>query len=170
MLNGAYLYGLNWLLLLLDLVPGFVRNRVWRVLLAECGPGVFFDHGVYIKFPWLVEIGSDVSINRGVELYPSLRDGSRIRIGSGVRLAPHVRMLAAGHDPDDPELADVGADIRVDDDAWIGAGALILQGVHVGAGAVVAAGSVVTRDVAPNMIVAGNPARALRERRGRVVG
>jgi maltose O-acetyltransferase len=164
MLNEVYLFGLNWLLVLLDLAPWFVRNAVWRVLLADCGRGVFFDHHVYIKFPWLVEIGSDVSINRGAELYPSLRDGARIRIGSDVRIAPNARLHAAGHDPDDPHLADIGADITVDDGAWIGAGAIVLQGVHVGAHAVVAAGSVVTKDVPPNTIVGGSPARVLRER------
>lgn len=164
MLNGAYLYGLNWLLRVLDLLPGFLRNAVWRRLLARCGRGVFFDHGVYVKFPWLVEIGSDVSINRAVEFYPSLRDGARIRIGSNVRLAPNVRLHAASHDPDDPELADTGADITVEDGAWLGAAAVVLPGVRIGRAAVVAAGSIVTRDVPPGTIVAGNPARVLRQR------
>jgi acetyltransferase-like isoleucine patch superfamily enzyme len=49
--------------------------------------------------------------------------------------------------------------VRIDDDAWIGVGAIILKGVHIGAGAKVAAGSVVTRDVPAGTQVAGNPAR-----------
>ncbi|MCB1356319.1 MAG: hypothetical protein KDK53_07450 [Maritimibacter sp.] len=52
--------------------------------------------------------------------------------------------------------------ITVEDYAWIGAGAIVLPGVTIGTGAVVAAGAVVTRDVAPRSIVAGNPARLLR--------
>ena len=52
--------------------------------------------------------------------------------------------------------------ITVGDHAWIGAGAIILPGVTIGAGAVVAAGSIVTRDVEPRTVVAGNPARFLR--------
>ena len=163
-LNNAYVYAVHLLHLLLDIAPWFVRNGIWRLLLAECGRGVFFDHRVYIKFPWLVSIGSDVSINRGAEFYSGMREGSRIRIGSNVRIAPNVRFHAAGHDPDHPELADNGADIVVEDGAWIGAGALVLQGVRIGRGTVVAAGSVVTRDLPPNVIAGGIPARVLRAR------
>jgi len=53
--------------------------------------------------------------------------------------------------------------VRIEDDAWIGAGAFVLSGVTVGACAIVAAGAVVTRDVPPYTIVAGNPAVVVRE-------
>ena len=164
-LNFAYVYAAHLLHLLLDLSPWFVRNAAWKLLLGGCGKGVFFDHRVYVKFPWLVSIGDDVSINRGVEFYCSLRERSRIRIGSNVRIAPNVRFHAAGHDPDHPDLADNGADIVVEDGAWVGAGSLVLQGVRIGRGAVIAAGSVVTRDIPPNCIAGGVPAKVLRERR-----
>lgn len=163
--NHAYVYGVQVLHLLLDVSPWFVRNLIWRLALKECGDGVFFDHKVYIKFPWLVSIGSDVSVNRGVEFYSGLREGSRISIGSNVRLAPNVRFHAAGHDPDDDRLTDIGADIFVEDDVWIGAGSIILQGVRVGRGAVVAAGSVVSKDVPEYAIVGGVPAEVIRQRR-----
>jgi acetyltransferase-like isoleucine patch superfamily enzyme len=55
------------------------------------------------------------------------------------------------------------APIVIDDDVWLGFGAVVLKGVTIGAGAVVGARSVVTRDVAPNTVVAGNPARVLRD-------
>lgn len=163
-MNHAYVYVLQLVHLVLDLSPWFVRNAAWRLLMKECGPGVYFDHRVYVKFPWLVSIGSDVSINRGTEFYCGLREGSSITIGSNVRIAPNVRFHAAGHDPDHPELCDNGADIVVESDAWIGAGTLVLQGVRIGRGAVIAAGSVVARDVPPYCIAAGVPARVLRER------
>lgn len=165
-LNNAYVYGIQVLHVLLDLSPWFVRNLAWRLLLARCGPGVFFDHRVYIKFPWLVSFGSDVSINRGAEFYCGLRAGSRIVVGSDVRIAPNARFHAAGHDLDDPGLVEDGADIVVEDGAWIGAGAIVLQGVRIGRGAVVAAGSVVNRDVPARAIVGGVPARVLRQRNG----
>lgn len=165
MLNHAYVYAIQLLHFALDLAPWFVRNAAWRMLLAECGPGVYFDHRVYVKFPRLLSMGHDVSVNRGAEFYCSLRDRSRIRIGSNVRIAPNVRFHAAGHDPDHPDFADTGADIVVEDDCWIGAGALVLQGVTIGRGSVVAAGSVVTRDVPPFSIAGGVPARTLRARR-----
>lgn len=165
-LNNAYVYAAQLLHLLLDLSPWFVRNLAWRLLLADCGRGVYFDHRVYIKFPWLVSFGSDVSINRGAEFYCGLRAGSRIVIGSDVRIAPNARFHAAGHDLDDPGLIEDGADIVVEDGAWIGAGAIVLQGVRIGRGAVVAAGSVINRDVPALAVVGGVPARVLRQRNG----
>ena len=163
-LNHAYVYALNGLHLLLDLSPWFLRNLAWRLLLRDCGSGVFFDHKIYVKYPRLVSIGHDVSINRGVEFYCSMRVRSRILIGSNVRIAPNVQLHAAGHDPADPQLGETGADIVVGDDAWIGAGAIVLQGVRIGHGAIIAAGSVVTADVADNVIAGGVPARTLRMR------
>lgn len=165
-LNHGSLYVITVMHVALDLMPWLIRNALWKLLLRRCGSGVFFDAKVYVKFPWLVSIGSDTSINRGAEFYCSLRHRSQIVIGSNVRIAPNVRLHAAGHDPDDPSLADTGATIRIDDDVWIGAGAIVLQGVHIHRGAVIAAGSVVNRDVAAHTIAAGVPARAIRQRRG----
>jgi len=54
--------------------------------------------------------------------------------------------------------------VRIEDDVWVGHGAIILHGVTIGEGAIVAAGSIVTKDVAPYSIVAGGPARKLRDR------
>lgn len=53
--------------------------------------------------------------------------------------------------------------VRIEDDCWIGAGAIILNGVTIGKGSVVGAGAVVTKDVAPYTIVAGNPARKIKD-------
>lgn len=163
-LNNAYVYAASLWHLLLDLSPWFVRNLAWRLVLEDCGRGVSFDHKVYIKFPWLVSFGSDVSVNRGVEFYCGLRARSRVRIGSNVRIAPNVRFHAAGHEPDDPDMLENGEDIVVEDGAWIGAGAIVLQGVRIGRDAVVAAGSVVNRDVPARALVGGVPARVLRQR------
>lgn len=164
LLNGLYTWVIHLAHILFDLLPGILRVWIWRLLLNKCGRGVMIDHHVYFKYPWLVELGNDVSVNRGVEFYPGLMEQAHIRVGNGVRLAPNVRLHAAGHDPDDPDLADVAAAINIGDHAWIGAGAIILSGVTVGEGAVVAAGAVVSRNVEPWIIVAGVPAKPVRER------
>lgn len=164
-INHAYLYVLNLAHLVLNLAPWFLRNAIWRLTLRRCGPGVFFDYGVYVKFPWLVSIGTNVSINRGVEFYPGLRGRSQIFIGSNVRIAPNAKFHAAGHDPDDPYFQDIGESIVVEDDVWIGAGAIILPGTFIKRGAVVAAGSVVRGEIQPFSIVGGVPARHIRNRR-----
>jgi acetyltransferase-like isoleucine patch superfamily enzyme len=162
--NGLYIWAIHLLHVFLDLLPAPLRGLFWRVLLGSCGRGVMIDHRVYFKYPWLVRLGSDVSINRGSEFYPGMMQRAQVQIGDRVRIAPNVRFHAAGHDPNDPHLGDAAATIIVEDDAWIGAAAIILPGVRVGSGAVVAAGSVVNRDVPANVIVGGVPARIIRQR------
>lgn len=163
--NDWYVYALNIVQHILAIMPPPIRWLGFKLLLGKIGQGVHFDYRVYFKYPWLVVIGSNVSINRGVEFYPGLYGGdARITIGNNVRIAPNVRFHAAGHDPAHPDLPDVGASIRVEDGVWIGAGAIILQGVSIGQGAVVAAGAVVTTDIPPAVIVGGVPARQIGKR------
>nr|WP_277929393.1 MULTISPECIES: acyltransferase [unclassified Lysobacter] len=162
--NHAYLYALNAYYLLLGCLPEPLRGLGYRFVLGRLGSGVYFDARVYIKFPWLVEIGSKVSINRGVEIYPSYRTGNKVVIHDDVRIGPHARFHAAGHDIESPDFTETGADIVIGPRSWIGAGAVILPGVHVGEGAVVAAGSIVTRSVPDYAVVAGAPARVIRDR------
>lgn len=161
--NQAFVYVVHLLHGLLDLLPPPLRNLGFRLMLRRVGKHVFFDYGVYVKFPWLVEIGDHVSVNRGAQFYPGFRERSRIVLGSHVYVAPGVGFFAAGHDVRDL-TQHTGADIVVEDHVWLGAGAIVLPGVRVGAKSIVGAGSVVTRDVPAGTIVAGNPARVIRSR------
>lgn len=92
------------------------------------------------------------------------RDG--LTIGDSVNLGSHVRVWTRQHDIDAPDFAEVGAPVVIGDHAYLGSGCTVLPGVTIGAGGVVGAGSVVTRDVAPYTLVAGAPARFVRERPG----
>jgi maltose O-acetyltransferase len=98
--------------------------------------------------------------------YGCLLDGRRypITIGSDVSIGPEVAILTLGHDPRSPEFADRGGPVTIGDHAWIGFRAIVLPGVSIGEGAVVGAGAVVSRDVPPFTIVAGNPARPIGRR------
>ena len=166
LLNDTYVYLLNGLYAVIAFLPPPLRWLCFKLLLGRMGRGVHFDYRVYFKYPWLVEIGSNVSINRGVEFYPGVFGGrARIIIGDGVRIAPNVRFHAAGHNPAHADLRDVSAGIHVEDGAWIGAGATILQGVRIGRNAVVAAGAVVTKDVPAGVIAGGVPAKEIGRRK-----
>jgi maltose O-acetyltransferase len=92
-------------------------------------------------------------------------DCAPISIGDGVLLGPAVQLYAATH-PLDAETRRRGLEyalpISVGDEVWTGGGAIVLPGVTIGDRAVVGAGSVVTRDIAADAIVAGNPARTVR--------
>ena len=161
--NQTYTYFIHLTHLLLNLMPGFVRNPCFRWMLGRSGHHTFFDYGTYVKFPWLVEIGDHVSINRGTELYPDYLGRHKIVMGSDVYVAPNVRFHASGHDPEDLSRH-IGGQITVGDHVWIGAGAIILPGVTIGDGSVVGAGSVVTNSIPPNCVAAGVPARVIKER------
>lgn len=109
-------------------------------------------------------MGEDSTIN----MYTVL-EGS-VTIGSGVRIAPHCVIMAANHGFEDLEppifrQPCVCEGIVIEDDVWVGAQVTILDGVRIGAHSVIAAGAVVSRDVAPYSIVGGVPARLIKDRR-----
>lgn len=105
-------------------------------------------------------LGYDLDISVGERVII----GKRVLVATGVSIIgydghPYDAAARARNQPPGPEGY---ADIVIEDDVWIATGAIILKGVHIGQGAIVAAGAVVTRDVAPHHVVAGNPARTVR--------
>jgi acetyltransferase-like isoleucine patch superfamily enzyme len=96
--------------------------------------------------------------------------GGTIRIGEKCILAQHISIVAANHLIAPGEfMIDQAWDttknfIVIEDDVWIGSGVQIMPGVTIGKGAVIGAGSVVTKDVEPNSIVVGSPAKLVRMR------
>ncbi len=95
----------------------------------------------------------------------SFLDGrSGLMIGDQVNLGSHVSVYTRQHDVDSPDFAEVGSPVVICDYAWVSSHSIVLPGVTIGEGAVVAAGAVVTKDVAPYTLVGGNPARYIRER------
>ena len=88
-----------------------------------------------------------------------------VTIGSNVSISSEVCILTADHDPDSPEFRGRTRPVVIEDLVFIGTRALILPGVRLGKGSVVGAGSVVTQEVPPYVIVAGVPARPIGERR-----
>lgn len=132
--------------------------------MISIGDGSFIKNFTVLrgKRPKGITIGEDCRVNQF-----SFLAGS-IEMGDGVRVANQVSMHSFDHGTD-PEKAiyeqglDMG-EIRIGDDVWIGSGARILKDVSIGEGAVVGAGAVVTSDIEPYTIVAGNPAEEIGER------
>jgi len=156
------------------------------------GRNVYIDQGVYLHAcPRGIRIGDNSFVMHGSVLHVYnfrdlphafihigansligelnvLRGQGGITIGDRVYTAPMVQMLAVNHVFDDPtrpmvEQGITAEGIVVEDDVWIGAGAIITDGVRICKGAVVAAGAVVTQDVPPYTVVGGVPAKALRK-------
>lgn len=149
----------------LGFLPHFIRNLIFRLMFQKFGPGSYIDYCCYVRYPWRMSVGANVGINRGCEFYPTMesQDGT-ITIGDNVALGPGVKFLSGGHDYSRENLPVVASPIKVGDRVWIGGLSIILPGVTIGEGAIVGAGSVVTKDVAPHTVVAGNPARYIKDR------
>jgi acetyltransferase-like isoleucine patch superfamily enzyme len=113
-------------------------------------------------------IGRDVYIADDLLIVEELADRGNITIGDRVSIAPRVTLVTSSH-PNNSRIRDFAplakGPIVIEDDAWLGAGCVVLPGVRIGRGAVVGANSVVNQDVPPLHIVAGQPARAVRELR-----
>lgn len=117
-------------------------------------PPVYSDHGVNIR------LGRDVFINQGCRF----NDIGGIEIGDEVMIGPGVSLITSGHplDPASRRSGITAAPIRIGRNVWIGASAMILQGVTVGADAVIGAGAIVTHDVPPATLAVGVPAKVIR--------
>jgi maltose O-acetyltransferase len=110
------------------------------------------------------QIGTQAYIAEGLTIAEKLEDRDNIVIGSRAAIGPNVILLSSS----DPNNSRIYAHVKIQrgkvivgNDAWIGAGAIIMPDVHIGEGSVVGAGSVVTKDVEPFTIVAGVPARKI---------
>jgi len=107
-----------------------------------------------------IRVGRNVFVNQNCTFY----DLGGLDIGDDVLIGPNVSLITAGHpvEPSQRRAVTIGKPIVIKRNVWIAAGATIIGGVTVGENSVVAAGSVVTKDVPPNTLVGGNPARVIR--------
>lgn len=107
-----------------------------------------------------IVIGSNSVINRSCYL-----DGrGQLQIGDNVSISPYVHIITGSHDNNSTSFKFIAKPVVIDDYVWIGSRATILPGVKIGKGAIVAVGAVVTKDIEPYAIVAGIPARKIKER------
>jgi acetyltransferase-like isoleucine patch superfamily enzyme len=107
-----------------------------------------------------IRVGRNVFINQNCTMY----DLGGIDIGDDVMIGPNVSLITSSHpvEPSQRRACVIARPIVIGKNVWIAAGATIIGGVTVGENSVVAAGAVVTRDVPPNTLVGGNPARVVR--------
>jgi acetyltransferase-like isoleucine patch superfamily enzyme len=140
--------------------PGEIRNLLSQITGSEIDESVAVFTPLYINYGKHTKIGKNVFINFDCVFL----DLGGITIEDNVQIAPKVSLLSEGHPT---SIADrqslIPKPILIKRNAWIGANATILQGVTIGENAVVAAGSVVSKDVADNTIVGGIPAKFIKD-------
>jgi maltose O-acetyltransferase len=136
------------------------RRRILTALFGQGGDSVWMQPPFYCDYGANIELGERVFFNFNCVVL----DVCRVRIGSYSLFGPAVQIYTPMH-PWDATLRrtqEFGKPVEIGEDVWVGGGAIILPGVHIGDRAVIGAGSVVTRDVPADVFAAGNPCRVVR--------
>ena len=136
------------------------RRFLLRLFGAKIGRKVLLRPTVRVTYPWKTEIGDYSWVGDHVELY-SL---DCISIGSHSVISQRSYLCTGSHDMADLAFSYITAPITVGDQVWIASDVFVAPGVKVGKGAVVGARSTVFRDVPPEVVAIGEPARVLRHR------
>lgn len=137
------------------------RIELLHEIFASVGENVWMEPPLTVARGKTVTIGNNCYFNANLILV----DDYKITIGNGVLVAPNVTIATTGH-PVHPALRPNGEmysfPVVIEDNVWIGCNVAIMPGVTIGENSVVGAGSVVTKDVPPNVVAVGNPCRVLR--------
>lgn len=141
---------------------GEKRAALLREMFAEIGDGCYIEPPLHANWGGRhVHFGKHVYAN----FHLTLVDDTDIYVGDDTMFGPNVTVATAGH-PILPALREqvyqYNMPVVIGRNCWIGAGAILLPGVHIGDGTVIGAGSVVTKDIPANVVAVGNPCRVLR--------
>lgn len=139
-----------------------LQEELLRSIIPDMGERCHFNQPFRCDWGCNIHIGRDFFANFNL----TILDEAPVSIGDNVFIGPNVSIYTACH-PLDAARRRTGREwaesVRIGNDVWIGGGTSILPGVSIGDGAVVGAGAVVSRDVAPYTVVAGNPARKIKD-------
>jgi len=138
------------------------RQTILQQLLGQIGQNSIIEPPFYCAYGQNTYIGDHVFLN----VLCNILDCNEVHIGHHVMIGPAVQIYTAAHLLQaEPRIQgwEVAKPIVIEDNVWLGGGAILLPGVRIGRNAVVGAGAVVTRSVPANTVVAGNPARVIRE-------
>jgi maltose O-acetyltransferase len=138
------------------------RQAILGQLLGHIGQDCTIEPPFHCSYGRNIHIGDRVFLN----VLCTILDCNEVRIGNYVMIGPGVQIYTAAHDlraEARNQGWEVAKPIVIEDSVWLGGSAILLPGVRIGRNAVVGAGAVVSRDVPANTVVAGNPARVIRE-------
>lgn len=138
------------------------RHTILQQLLGQIGQNSIIEPPFYCSYGQNIHIGDHVYLN----VLCTILDCNEVHLGHHVMIGPNVQIYTAAHHLQ-AEARNQGLEIAkpivIEDNVWIGGGAILLPGVRIGRNSVVGAGAVVSKNVPASMVVAGNPARVIRE-------
>lgn len=137
------------------------RRTLLRLFGATIGRGAHVYSSAVIYLPWNLRLGDEASIGEWALIY----NLGPVNVGARATISHRAHLCAGTHDYRDPTMPLRRLPIEIGDQAWVCAGAYVGPGVVIGEGAVVGAGAVAVRDVEPWCVVAGNPARFVKQRK-----
>ena len=152
------------------------KYEVLKEMFGSIGTKVSIGHSFICDYGCNIHIGNNVTVNTGCTFV----DCNKITIGNNVLIAPNVQIYTATHPIDlnerlAPVETDDGVDyirrtfalpVTIEDGCWIGGGVIILPGITIRKGSVIGAGSVVTKNIPPDSLAAGNPCKVIRKING----
>lgn len=141
--------------------PSSLKTALLRAFGAKVSVGVVIKPDVNIKYPWFLEIGSDVWVGEGVWL----DNLAKVTLGNNVVLSQGAYFLTGSHDYKKEAFDLILGEIVLEEGVWIGAKATVCPGVTCHSHSVLAVGSVATKDLEAYSVYQGNPAIKKRERK-----
>lgn len=136
-------------------------QRLAYQLIGSAGSNLWLTQPFYCDYGTHIAVGDNFFANYNC----TILDVARVEIGDNVFFGPNVAIYTAGH-PIHPDsrnsLYEYGIPVRIGSNCWLGGNVVVTAGVTIGEGCVIGAGSVVTKDIPPRSVAAGNPCRVLR--------
>ncbi len=136
------------------------RAAILAELLGTVGKQTWIQPPFYCDYGKHIHLGKRVFFN----LNCVVLDSCEVRIGNYCFFGPGVHIYTATHpmNPAERRKFEFAKPVVIEDDVWIGGGAILCPGIRIGAGSVIGAGSIVTRDIPPGVFAAGNPCRVIK--------
>ena len=138
------------------------RNKLIKEIIGEIGENFYIEQSFKCDYGYNIKIGAHFYSNYNLIIL----DEAKVTIGDYVFIAPDCGIYTAGH-PINVKQRNEGLEyakpITIGNNVWIGGGVKIMPGVTIGDNAVIGSGSIVTKDIPPGVIAAGNPCKVIRE-------
>ncbi len=136
------------------------KEEILKELFGSVGVNPSVEHNFHCDLGYNIHVGDHFYAGYNC----TILDMAEVKIGNNCMIGPNVGIYTAGHsiEPKDRNKSGYAMPIHIGNDVWIGGSCTILPGITIGDNSIVAAGSIVTKDVPSNTVVAGNPARVIK--------